>query len=207
MSRGGFKITKNSFDFARSERVSWLDEFADKINNASKTAVDVARYRNELSIHDQINSIVSRQPVSTVEDLVKEYRERTGLAEYLKAQDQGAADKTASSNSEVFSDYPELRDQIINFAKNKIETSHGQTSVPHIQSEIMAQFSGNGLLAQDVEGEEVIKLISDLISEVQKQTPTTDISSVDVGAGVGLDLDDNDEENTDFYHSLMPCTD
>ena len=211
MSRGGSKITKNSFDFARGERVSWLDEFANDIEKASKTAVEVARYRNELSLQDQINSIVSRQPHHvTVADLVQEYHERTGLADYLKAQKSNdESDKVAFSlndDGEAFDGHP-LRDKIKNFAKNKIDTSYGQVSVPHIQDELLTQFCSDGLKAADVENEKVAKFISSLISAAQKETASADIGSVDLGKGVGLDLDDDNEANNDFYHNLMPASD
>lgn len=211
MSRGGSKITKNSFDFAGGERVSWLDEFAENIDKASKTAVEVARYRNELSLQDQINSVVSRQPThATVADVVQEYHERTGLADYLKAKaEEGKADKVAfslSDHSGVFDDNP-ARDKIMDFAKNKVDTSYGQTSVPHIQNEILTQFGCEGLQPQDVENEKVARFISDLITAAQKETPEADLASADLGKGVGLDLDDVDEDNNDFYKPLMPNTD
>lgn len=210
MSRGGSKITRNSFDFAPGERVSWLDEFAENINKASTTAVEVARYRNELSLQDQINSVISRQPThATVEDVVQEYRERTGLADYLKAKSgKPEVDKVAFSLSEydVFDNNP-ARDKIMEFAKNKVDTNYGQTSVPHIQDEILTQFASDGLQPEDVENEKVAKFISDLIAAAQKETPPADLGSPDLGKGVGLDLDDVDEDNNDFYKPLMPNSD
>jgi hypothetical protein len=212
MSRGGSKITRNSFDFASGERVSWLDEFAENINKASKTAVEVARYRNELSLQDQINSVVSRQPThATVEDVVQEYHERTGLADYLKAkaEEPPKADKVAFSlgeYGELLKDFPK-RDAVMSFAKNKVETSYGQTSIPHIQNEIITQFGSEGLQPEDVENEQMEQFISDLITAAQKETPAADLGSVDLGKGVGLDLDDVDEDNNDFYKPLMPNTD
>lgn len=216
MSRGGSRITKNSFDFARSERVSWLDEFAENINRASsKTAVEVARYRNELSLQDQINSVVSRQPRhATVADVVREYQERTGLADYLnaKAEEKSKADKVAftmsdSDSDEVFKDFPKIRDNIISFIKNKVDTSRGQTKVPHIQYEILAQFGGDGLQPADVENETVARFISDLMIAAQKESPpAADRGITNLGLDVGLDLNP-DEDNNDFYKPLMPNKD
>ena len=207
MSRGGFKIVRNSFDFASSERVSWLDEFAENIDKASQNVVEVGRYRNELSLQDQINSIVSRQPASsTVAEKIQEYHKRTGLADYLKAKAVEKPDKVAFSlneHNDVFDNNP-ARDKIIDFTKNKIDSSYGQTSIPNIQNEILAQFSSEGLLSQDVENEKVAKFISDLIAAAQQEHPTTDVNSAELGKDVGLDLSDVSEDNNDFYKPLLP---
>ena len=214
MSRGGYKINRSAHDYVRSERVSWLDQFAETIDKASKTAVEVARERDFISLHDQINSIVSRKPAyATVEDVVEDYQKRTGLVDYLKAQSNPGetSDKVAFSLSQyddVFAEYPAIRDKIMSFAKNKVSTSYGQVSVPAIQREIFTQFASDGLQPQDVDNEEVAKFISDLITEAQRETPPSDLSSVELGKGVGvIDVDEDDEENNDFYRGLMPNTD
>ncbi len=209
MSRGGSKITKNSFDFARGERVSWLDELADRIDTASKTAVEVARHRNELSLRDEITSIISRKPThATVADKVQDYHERTGLADYLKAN-RGEPDKVASleCSDQVFVAHPGICDKVKEFARNKVETSYGQTSIPHIQNEILAQFGSDGLQPQDVENKTVAKFISDLISDTIQKNPPANLSSIDLGRNVGLDLNDCEEDNNDFYKPLLPNTD
>jgi len=211
MSRNGYKINRNSFDYARSERVSWIDEFANNIEKASKTAVEVARERDQVSLHQQISSIVSRKPAhATVEDLVKSYHERTGLSKYLEAKME-KADKVAFSlkdYDDIFEKYPGIRDAMIGFAKNKINTSYGQCSVPHIQDELKSQFASEGIQSQDIECEKVAKFISDLITAAQKETPATDISSQELGKGVGVvDVDSNNDDNTDFYQSFMAATD
>jgi len=211
MSRSGFKTAIGSPNVIINKRISWLDEFAENIHTASKTAVEVARYRNELSLHDQINSIVSRQPThATVADVVQEYHERTGLTKYLemKRAEDNKLDKVAFSMgnySDLLKDFPTIRDDVMNFAKNKIDTNYGQTSVPNIQSEILMQF--RELQPQDVENEKMAKFISDLITKAQLETPSATFNSTNLGKDVGLNLDDAKEDNTDFYKPLLPNVD
>jgi len=85
-----------------NKRVSWLDSLAEKmaveeqaskfdnqIKNASKTAVEVSRDRNiGPSVYEMMSAIVSgpKPKFSSVEEAVKDYQERTGLSQYLKAQ-------------------------------------------------------------------------------------------------------------------------
>lgn len=85
-----------------NKRVDWLDQLAEKMaveeqatkfpqvkTASSKTAVEVARERHsQPSIYEMMSAIVSGQKpkFSSVEEAVKDYQERTGLSEYLKAQ-------------------------------------------------------------------------------------------------------------------------
>ena len=100
-----FKIDTSSYEYAKSDRVSWLDEFADNVdqatqktaviqterptwldafadNIAGKSAVEVARERSQSSTYDDISNIFSQSV--TVESKVKELQERIGLTDYLK---------------------------------------------------------------------------------------------------------------------------
>lgn len=94
--------------FLRTDEISrepkkvahWLESFAEKMaiqeqaekttleKTASKTAVEVARYRNENqpSIYEMMSSIISgkKPKFSSVEEAVKDYQERTGLAAFQR---------------------------------------------------------------------------------------------------------------------------
>ena len=86
-----------------------------------------------------------------------------------------------------------------------IANDYGQVTVPGIQDEILSQYGSAGIQPQDIENKRVAEFISDLITAEQRQTPSTDLSVEDIGKGVGIiDVEDNDEANTDFYHGLMP---
>ena len=212
MSRG-FKINRHNFDYAASERVDWLDSFADNIDKASQTtAVQVARERSKVTVHDQINAIMmggSSNSYATVDDAVRDMQERTGLGEYLKrVSNKLKADKTASENiqEDVFSDLnPKLKESILNFCANKISTHRGQVTVPAIQHDVLMIFGNNGLEPQDVNCEAVARLISNMILKEQQTRPAYEENTSNMGLGVGRDdIDPNDTDNQDWMKLMMP---
>lgn len=207
MSRG-YKLNRTSYDYVRSERVNWLDQFAEDINNASQcTAVEVSRYRNQLSMHDRINSIMQGNNIhsgKTVEGVVKDMQERVGLKDYLDKVIARRADKTAQN--ELFANLgKDLQKKLVNFCKNKVATHRGQITVPAIQHEILSSF--NGIKPEDINNEKVARFISDIIAKEQKLNPIVDNDSIDLGKGVGVvDVDAEDPDNTDFMKGLMPAS-
>lgn len=213
MSRGGFKITRNDYyEVDPGDKIDWLDRFAKEFEKTEakqepKSAVEVARLRNHQSIVDQISAIVGNRPGhSSVESAVQDYQERTGLKEYLRRQSaqQEPAKKTA--NVQPFQNLdPKLRDDVISFIKNRIETHRGLVPLPAIQEEVLSTFRGKGIQSQDVDTDEVARLISQLIVDERKKNPESDIHNVNLGRGVGVkDMDDDDGSNSDFFRGLLP---
>lgn len=222
MSRGGFKINRQSYDYVRSERVPWLDEFADNIERASTTAVEVARQRGGVSYHDQVSSIVNDQSAhTTVESLVNEIQERVGLKEYMqRVSEQEQIDKTATAAEcgcgkdcecaveirDILSDLAEdVIDKVTNYCQNFIATHRGHVAVPAVQHEILAQFRSD-VPEDKINDEKFAKYISNLISEELQLHPQTDTDNTGFGLGVGLDLDSEKEDNDDVFEGLMPNT-
>lgn len=85
MSRSGFKINRHADEIeVETNLPSWLKQFAN--SQAGKTVVDVIRDRNSQSFVQQISSIMtnSKSKYSSVEEAVKDMRERTGLNKYLE---------------------------------------------------------------------------------------------------------------------------
>lgn len=204
MSRGGFKINRNSYEYARSERVDWLDNFADQFaKDHPKSAVEVARERDQRaqSIHDQIRSIIFNNPHHTVESKVKEMQDRTGLTEYLKR----AADESATNKNDIFAKFgPQMKQDIISFCKNRISSYRGQIAIPAVQEDLLSSFRQQGLQPQDVYTEDVARFINNLIMDEQKLNPPTNNNSSDLGL-LDKNLDD-DSDNNDFFKSIMPNT-
>ena len=227
MSRG-FKINRHSYDYAASERVDWLDSFADKIEEASQTtAVEVARQRSQVTMHDQISSIMMggtpSSSYATVDDAVRDMQERTGLGEYLKrVSNKLKADKTASeiaseidgkleecdnlAENSAFKDLsPKLKESIINYCMNKISTHRGQVTVPDVQHDVLMTFKSSGLQPQDVNCEPVARLISGMILKEQQTSPAKDENNLNMGLGVGRDdIDPNDSDNQDWMKLMTP---
>jgi len=206
MSRGGYKVNRQSHDYGSGERVSWIDSFAERINEASTTtAVEVARYRNEISVHDQISSILHNKPAhshSSVESLVNELRDRVGLTTYLKMSED-KEDKQKTASEEVFKDMSdELRNKIITIGKNIISTHRGQLSLPELEHELLEKVEE--LDAADI-GEDELRHLSAMIVEEAKLHPPIkdDIRNIGLGVGIHDDADSSDDDD-DVFKGLMP---
>ncbi|MBC8294549.1 MAG: hypothetical protein H8E55_01935 [Pelagibacterales bacterium] len=210
MSRDNFKINRNSHDYVRSERVNWLDEFVDNLEKSSrpKSAVEVARERSQTSVLDQISGIVGNKSThATVESKVKELQDRVGLTEYLNrvSSDKESAKIASLDMNDAFDKFgPKMKDDIINFCRNKISTHRGQIAVPAVQHDILTTFKQYGLQPQDVDTDKVAECISNLIESELRNNPSTDISNPDLGKGVGVTDMDDDNSNSDFMAGLLP---
>lgn len=201
----------------RGDRVDWLDAFAKKIEEASKspaTAVEQARARDQRSLVDQISLIMSRHVSnsSSVEDKVQEYQDKTGLREYLRRMSEAKnfqQKKTAQeeieklpSNFDKFSD--KIKDDIKNFVRNKCETHHGNIQVPALVEEVSRTFRQVGVQPQDINDMQFEKYISDQITKAKKRSPTSDEHNVNLGLGVGIDNNNIDSANLDVFEGLTP---
>lgn len=216
MSRGGFKITRSDYyDKDTSDRVNWLDDFANKLARKDqpetpKSAVEIARNRGQQSIMDQISSIMGNKGKAhnSVESIVQEMQERTGLKEYLRRQSDAQSSNTKTASNEPFQNFTQdIRENIINFIKNKIATHRGLIPLPAIQEEVLATFKRDGVQPQDVNTSEVANFINQMIIEERKQNPTFDANDINIGRGVGVkDLNDDDSANSDFFKGLLPIS-
>lgn len=200
MSRGGPKIQRADYSQTeRSDKVPWLEAFFQaEASKNPKTAVEVARSRNQMtpSMSDQISSILFG-PKGTVESKVQELQERTGLKAFLSQAQDGSLNFLPNLN-------PELKNKIINFIKNKVNTHHGLISVPAIQEEVFNTFRNEGLSPQDVEAPDFNRYISNSILELQQHAPNNDFSQL--GKGVGdSDLNEAMTENQDFWAGCQPA--
>lgn len=218
MSRG-FKITRSDYsDKDTSDRVGWIDDFArnlEKISNSAqpKSAVEVARNRNQQSILDQISQIVSRKTITTksVETAVLELQDRIGLNDYLKRVSASAAVSSVNEKpqqrmklQDIFKDMsPDSIKTIEDFIYNTIEyTHHGNTQPPAIVESVKNNFKD--VQATDVNNPLFEKYVSDVISDSQKRNPIKQDSNQNIGRGVGLSNDTNDTSNTNFFGGIMP---
>lgn len=192
--RGGIPISRMNGTYgseidSRQKRVESIDwnRFAQDLNQ--ETAVSKARKREAQSLIDQINAIVGNRKESSAEEKLNSYKERTGLAQFQRiAQFQ---------NSEI----PQhLQDKIVQFLKNRIETFKGHISLLSLQEELLKVFSKEGLEKSEVDNPSFAKFISDMILQEQSKTPKMESDS---NLGKSYNSDDNDPENTDFFHAMM----
>jgi hypothetical protein len=211
-----FKISNNHYiDRESSKRVDWLDDFADRLNKladpAAVTAVEVARQRSssDKSIYDQISSIVSGRPVfSSVQGAVEDLHRRTGLSEYLKRVNSESNQRYKEADNSkkafvacVFSDDDNIKERVIAFVKNLVNTHNGHIAVPAVQCEILDMFARE-CSPEHVNNDDAAKLISDIISSIVSNTSQQSVNH-HLGRGVGLDLHP-DADNTDFLKQFMP---
>lgn len=167
----------------QAERVGWLDNFAESFAKRQQ-----GKNTDYQSLYREINSIVSGKPIyATVEDKVKDLRERAGLNEYLKRQ----------ANSKIFSDKVDLKtqEQIVNFCKNFVATHHGQIAIPAIQHEVGNLFN---IDSSEINSPEFVKCLNDMLTEKQKHQHS--VGDKDLGKGVGVSEEEND--SGDFFKNM-----
>jgi hypothetical protein len=207
---GYFKISRQAaHDSYRSDRVSWLDRFAEEYNDQKssedESIVDLARKRSERSLHDQISYVVTYNPrYSSVESAIREMQKRVGLGDYLNSV---SSSNEAGKNKKVaFQENPELKKKVLNFCLNRIKTHGGHIHIPALQEEALAMFKTEGVTSDDVEDESFVRELSSFIVAELEAHPSTDQHSADLGRGVGLDDEDDDNANSDFFRGLTPET-
>ena len=185
MSRNrGFN--RDEFTYNSSQASSWLTEFAAEWEKkATVTAVEAARQRQiDADFYSQISSIVGgNKKHATVESIVEEYQELTGLKKYLKTlaeKEQSVSDnvKTAQDNSKVELEVeedsflsnlsPELQKSIKTLVENKIKGYNGFVSIPAIQDELLRSLKNKGLEAVDVYNSEMVNFIGQHVKEYEK---------------------------------------
>jgi len=203
MSRGNYKFNRcDAHEHYSSDRVNWLDEFANKLAKEPQTIVDVSRANSYSSIVDQINSVMTNKPVhATVESVVKDMQERIGLKEYLKvvSNDDGSL-KTAQLNID-----DNLKKRITDYVKYILNTHHGQISLPAIQYELKTSFD-NEVSDDYLNSSEMINYLNSIILNYQSQNTIQEESNY-ITENMKSDLlSDNNESDDDFFKMLSPQT-
>lgn len=221
---------RDEFMGSASSTPSWLEEFAVQWEKkAATTAVDEARKRQaDADYYSQINSIVGgKRKHATVDSIVQEYQELTGLKQYLKtlaeqntaisgniksAQLHEASNSTVINNSVVMISVDEneglpedlsddVKEKIKTFIKNKINSYNGYVSIPAIQDDLLKTLKNDGLEAHHVYDSKLAKLIGNQLQEYKMHHH----KPVDSGANLGraiIEIKD-DGSNEDFLHSLQ----
>jgi len=144
---------------------------------------------------------------SSVEDVVQDMRERSGLVAYLDKVRKAAAilqsAKTAQDNTPVvFTKNPTIK----NTLENYIRESRGNSTVPAILEKIKEIHRSDVADPADWEDENLVKFISVMNAKEKEKYPKNDAEYVDLGRAPRLQDKDIDAENTDAFHSLMPAS-
>lgn len=219
---------RDEFSITSSNSPSWLDEFAAEYDKKTKeTAVDAARQRQaDSDYYSQISAIVSgKKKHATVDSVVKEYQELTGLNKYLQtlaekdhqnnnvktAQLQDQQDSALINNSVVVINVDEdmlpnilsdvLKNKIKEFTNNKISSYRGFVSIPAIQHDLLKSLSKDGLEPYHVYDNSMTKFIGGCLSDYLKNHPKPTHNDKNLGTAV-IEIED-DGSNKDFLHSLQ----
>lgn len=199
-------------DRSTSKTADWLTEFAIKYEKQSENAVEQARKRQaDSDFYSQISSIIGGKPKhATVESIVKEYQELTGLNKYLKTlaeKDELLKSKTAEDQSlqdqAVKPELPNISNKLLEkvkiFIDNKISSYNGYISIPAIQDDLLRSLKQEGLNAHEVYDPTTAQYIGFKLSEYNKNKKD-DSFNHNLGKAV-INVED-DGSNTNFLHSL-----
>ena len=217
MSRGGFKVTPNNYEYERSEPCpDWLSRFANEYaQKEGKNAVEVMRERDQQSsLFDRMNAIMNGSPTSpysSVEEAVADYQKRTGLADFQKlalaqeiidAGEEGLAEKKTlefEQKPEILEKYPSL-DIYIN---NVIETQRG-IKLPAILYGILETFGRQGIRETDLDSAELVRYINGLIRSKHRSYYDPAENSIGRGVGTETEIFELNDANRDPFLGLMP---
>jgi hypothetical protein len=191
-------------DKSTNKSPDWLTEFAIAYEKQAETAVDAARQRQaDADFALQISNIISGKPKhATVESVVKEYQELTGLTKYLKTlaeQESSSKHKIAQNVEDLSFLPPKLMEKVKTFIDNKISSYNGFISIPAIQDDLLRTLKQDGLNAHEVYDFKMANYIGSKLADFNKNN-TNDSVNPDLGKAV-IEIQD-DGSNSNFLHSL-----
>lgn len=207
----GLQRDSGTHDYERPGKCpNWLDSFAK--NYHAKTVVEQTRERNSQyhSLHDQINSLVNNSPLKTVDSVVQDMQERTGIAGYVRnVRAQEEADKkkalaslaakvsTAGEQPDLFDDIPEARSFIDNMAKG----SHGTLAVEAIVESLKDCYSKHPEFSVvKAEDNTLREYINDQL--VTHSGSRADDNDANIGTPEVQPTNENDKDNTDMFANI-----
>lgn len=198
--------------FSRDSESSDPEWFIDYANKLDKLAVQPVE--KDRSMFDQISEIMgSKSKFSTVEDAVKDMRERTGLNKFLSvaAQTIESNVKTASDDDlevslpsddeipKLFNEHPHIEKYINKY----ISSRKGHTSIASLLSEISRLFKEVDSAHLD---DKVLKnFISNKIIEERELNPNNENFDVEMLGAVDKGNEQEYEANNDAFSSLVPA--
>jgi hypothetical protein len=216
---------RDGFNSNSSNSPSWLEEFAVNWEKSATTAVEEARKRQaDSDYYSQIVSIVGgKKKHATVDSIVKEYQELTGLNKYLQtlAEKESSTIKTAQTHGQMqhrdsqalisvsegdLDLLPEdlsdkTKEKIKMFVNNKINSYSGYVSIPAIQDDLLKVLRNDGLEAYHVYDPKMAKFIGLALSSYEQNNQMH--SDLDPNLGKAIIEIEDDGSNKDFLHSLQ----
>lgn len=175
---------------------NWLSNYAKALQ---KISVEPIR---EISVYDQISSIMGRKSKhATVDDAVKDMKERSGLTAYLQTQSDGKLQSKASETVKLFEIVPQVKTTM----DNCIEDSKGNLPIPAIIERVKSIHRFD--VADDTVWDEdnLLKYINSKNILVKQNHPDMDNNHANLGRDLSME-NFTDPSNTDAFQSLQPVT-
>jgi hypothetical protein len=212
MSRSrNLTISRNSD--SNIEEDHWLKQFEKSLKKESVQSRNV-----DQSLFDQISSIMNgaKSKYSSVDDAVKEMKERSGLAAYLSKAESLSNKKVAQDVNDTFDKkVPGNIDKVIipsaikkcpsikTTIENYIRSTNGNLALPAILEHIKS-IHKEDVQDADWEDSNLLKFISQVnVSERQKHPTNKDYSSL--GLADDSNNTDIDPSNSDAFNILQPA--
>lgn len=224
MSRINIPIKRTSETGYEVEAADNMPKWLRAADEKQKTAPEAARERVEASFLDNLNNILYQRPrYATVEDVVADYKEKTGLTKYLdNLANKKQTIKSAAQLKSIVESIEKKADGVATavlpeslskyesagtieaFLNNYIEDNPSAT-VPQVKHDLIERFQfKHGLKPEDINNKEVETYISDLIQECKDKNPAPVESNHNIGKSRGLEIDP--KENEDYFAILNTAT-
>lgn len=202
-------ITRNSDENISEDH--WLKQFEKSLQ---KSAVQP---KKQQSLFDQINNIMNRTSKhSSVEAVVDDMKERSGLTAYLKRaeieepQEIPATKKVATDVNNVIhkkvkmpvviEKYP----PVLKTLQNCIRDSKGNLPLPAIIERVRSIHQGDISDAKDWDADDLMYLVSQMNLDAKKNNPDSYQDYSNLGGRDVASDSEIDPSNTDAFHALMP---
>lgn len=219
-------LIQKTCDDAKIERQellpSWLTNYAQNIEKVS-----VQPYRQEEgSLFDQISSIMNgarkSSKYSSVEEAVRDMKERSGLTAYKNkeaAQAKGIIDrnkladlaalaqminKAAEEETKIviFQMKPQIQSTFDNF----IDSTNGNLPIPSVLEKVRSIHKNDIADEMHWDDEKLMHYINEKSIEAKKKHPDSKEDNANLGRVVHLSEDDVDASNMDMFSALNPAS-
>jgi hypothetical protein len=202
-------ITRNSDENISEDH--WFKQFEKSLQ---KSAVQP---KKQQSLFDQINNIMNRTSKhSSVEAVVDDMKERSGLTAYLKRaeteepQEMPATKKVATDVNNVIhkkvkmplviEKYP----PVLKTLQNCIRDSKGNLPLPAIIERVRSIHNGDISDAKDWDADDLMYLVSQMNLDAKKNNPDSYQDYSNLGGRDVASDSEIDPSNNDAFHALMP---
>ena len=170
------KVSHSETDSSQEKVSNWLTSFVSQMQNKI-TAIEAAKQRDKEAqdYNNQIRTMLGSKPrFATVEDVVKDYAEKTGLNIYINKVKEAEIKKKLNKSANVPAALKNTQHDVEKYILSLIQSKNGvSVQVTPIQFSLVSMLK---LKTEDVFNKETADYIKDLIDKNSKQLDRQDIS-------------------------------